>query len=314
MAKMAGNLYSKPILFTIVTAVAILVGSIVTVFYPMMTSQMHPKLEGLKPFTAFQLAGRDIYQREGCVYCHTQTVRPLKAEVMRYGEYSKAGEFAYDHPFLWGSKRTGPDLARIGGKYPDEWHYRHFENPRAFFAQSDMPAYGWLKDNKLDPSTVEAHMKGLDFPYTQDEIAGLKDKTELQALVAYIQVIGTAVKGKAAAAVVTPIKKERVPNPLAGDANAIARGEELYKKNCEVCHAREGKGDIGPSLQSKTFLYVAEDVPDDDYFDVINNGTHQGGSLDGRAEKGGMPGFSGTLSKDEIWSLVSYIRSLQKKT
>lgn len=314
---MSGKIYSKPILFTILAALAVLAGSIVTTFVPMMTSQMHPKLDGLKPYTALQLAGRDIYQREGCYHCHTQTVRPLKTEVMRYGEYSKAGEFAYDHPFLWGSKRTGPDLARIGGKYPDEWHYKHFDNPRVFFALSDMPAYGWLKDNKLDPSTVEAHMKGLDFPYTPGEIAALKDKNELDALVAYIQVIGTAVtKNTAVAAASGPVKeakKEHVTNPLAGDPKATARGEELFKKNCEACHGTEGSGGIGPSLKSKVFLYVDQDVPDDDYFDIISNGTKQGGTEDGRTEKGGMPNFSGTLGKDDIWSLVSYIRSLQGK-
>lgn len=314
---MSGKIYSKPILFTILAALAVLAGSIVTTFVPMMTSQMHPKLDGLKPYTALQLAGRDIYQREGCYHCHTQTVRPLKTEVMRYGEYSKAGEFAYDHPFLWGSKRTGPDLARIGGKYPDEWHYKHFDNPRVFFALSDMPAYGWLKDNRLDPATVEAHMKGLDFPYTPDEIAALKDKNELDALVAYIQVIGTAVtKNTAVAAASGPMKeakKEHVTNPLAGDPKATARGEELFRKNCEACHGTEGSGGIGPSLKSKVFLYVDQDVPDDDYFDIISNGTKQGGVEDGRTEKGGMPNFSGTLGKDEIWSLVSYIRSLQGK-
>ena len=179
---MSGNIYNKPVLFTIVATLAVLVGSVVMTFIPMLTTGMHPKLEGLKPYTALQLAGRDIYQREGCFNCHTQTVRPLKTEVMRYGEYSKAGEFAFDHPFLWGSKRTGPDLARIGGKYPDEWHYRHFENPRVFFAESNMPAYGWLKDNKLDPATVEAHMKGLDFPYSSSELAALQDKSELTPL------------------------------------------------------------------------------------------------------------------------------------
>jgi cytochrome c oxidase cbb3-type subunit 2 len=112
---------------------------------------------------------------------------------MRYGEYSKAGEFAYDRPFLWGSKRTGPDLARIGGKYPDQWHEIHFDNPQAMYAESNMPAYGWLKNNQLDPASIESHMKANGFPYTPEEIATLKAKTELDALVAYIQVIGTAV-------------------------------------------------------------------------------------------------------------------------
>jgi cytochrome c oxidase cbb3-type subunit 2 len=196
---MAGDLYKKPILFAIVAAVVILIGTAVTMFIPMLTEEMHPKLANLKPYTALQLAGKDIYQREGCNNCHTQTVRPLKTEVMRYGEYSKAGEFAYDRPFLWGSKRTGPDLARIGGKYPDAWHEYHFENPQAIFAESNMPAYGWLNKNKLDPREIEAHMRANDFPYTAGEIAQLKDKNELEALIAYMQVIGTAVTSQAAA-------------------------------------------------------------------------------------------------------------------
>jgi cytochrome c oxidase cbb3-type subunit 2 len=155
---MAGDIYRKPIMFAIISAVVILIGTAVTMFIPMMTSHMHPKLEALKPFTPLQLAGRDIYQREGCNNCHTQTVRPLRTEVMRYGEYSKAGEFAYDYPFLWGSKRTGPDLARIGKKYPDAWHVRHFEDPRAFFARSNMPARTikharlWLAQRPRSPS------------------------------------------------------------------------------------------------------------------------------------------------------------------
>jgi cytochrome c oxidase cbb3-type subunit 2 len=193
---MAGDLYKNPILFAVVAAVVILIGTAVTMFIPMLTPDMHPKLANLKPYTALQLAGKDIYQREGCNNCHTQTVRPLKTEVMRYGEYSKAGEFAYDRPFLWGSKRTGPDLARVGGKYPDQWHEIHFDNPQAMYAESNMPAYGWLKNNQLDPASIENHMKANDFPYTSEEIASLKGKTELDALIAYLQVIGTAVTGQ----------------------------------------------------------------------------------------------------------------------
>lgn len=184
----------NPVVLAVLATLAVLAGTIFTMLYPMFRPEMHPKLEGLKPYTALQLAGRDIYQREGCFYCHTQTVRPLKTEVLRYGEYSKAGEFAYDRPFLWGSKRTGPDLARIGGKYPDEWHYKHFENPQAFFPQSNMPKYAFLKERKLNPQQIEAHMKALGFPYTKEEIEALKDKTEMDALVAYMQVLGTAVK------------------------------------------------------------------------------------------------------------------------
>jgi len=194
---MLGDIYKKPILFAIMAVLVILVGTIATMVIPMMRPEMHPKLANLKPYSALQLAGKDIYQREGCVGCHTQTVRPLKTEVMRYGEYSKAGEFAYDRPFLWGAKRTGPDLARIGGKYADEWHEIHFESPQSMYAESNMPAYGWMKKNLLDPESIESHMKANDFPYTKEELVALKTKTELDALIAYMQVIGTAVTGQA---------------------------------------------------------------------------------------------------------------------
>jgi cytochrome c oxidase cbb3-type subunit 2 len=312
---MAGEIYRKPIIFAVMAAIVILVGTVVTMFYPMLTPGMHPKLENLKPYTPLQLAGKDIYQREGCNNCHTQTVRPLKTEVMRYGEYSKAGEFAYDHPFLWGSKRTGPDLARIGGKYPDAWHYKHFEDPTFAFPQSNMPVYGWMKDDKLDVATVEAHMKALGFPYTAGDISALDGKTELDALVAYMQVIGTAVTRKpmvASAAQAAPVKEEHVKNPLAGDPKAIEEGKKLYVTFCAACHGEKGEGGIGPSLVDKTFLYVEGDVPDDDYLEVINNGTQPGMVEDGRTAKGGMPPFASTMDKNKIWSLVSYIRSIQK--
>jgi cytochrome c oxidase cbb3-type subunit 2 len=310
---MAGDLYNKPILFVIVAAVVILIGTAVTMFIPMLTAEMHPKLANLKPYTALQLAGKDIYQREGCNNCHTQTVRPLKTEVMRYGEYSKAGEFTYDRPFLWGSKRTGPDLARIGGKYPDQWHEIHFDNPQAMYAESNMPAYGWIRKNKLDPQDIEAHMKANDFPYTREEIAALKDRTELDALIAYVQVIGTSVKKAPVADAKPAIKETHIPNPLAGDKAAVGTGAVLYAQHCAVCHGAKGEGGIGPRLADTTFLYVSGDVPDDDYFEVINNGTQPGMIEDGRTAKGGMPSYSGALDKNKIWALVSYIRSLQGK-
>ncbi|MHB8882558.1 MAG: cbb3-type cytochrome c oxidase subunit II [Thermodesulfovibrionales bacterium] len=312
---MAGGIYNKPIVFALTATVVILIGTAVTMFYPMLTPEMHPKLENLKPFTALQLAGRDIYQREGCLNCHTQTVRPLKSEVMRYGEYSKAGEFAYDRPFLWGSKRTGPDLARIGGKYPDAWHYKHFDKPQAMFAESNMPAYTFLKDEKLDPAAIEAHMKGLGMPYTAEELSGLSGKTGMDALVAYMQVIGTAVKKAAApaAAVASTVKEKHVENPLAGNPQAIAKGKDLYAKNCATCHGPNAKGDIGPSLVDDEFFYEKGDLPDDDYFEVTNNGTSEGYTEDGRVGKGGMPGFRDSLSKDDIWSIVAYLRSIKGK-
>jgi cytochrome c oxidase cbb3-type subunit 2 len=314
MAGIQDKLHRSPIIFAVLAAVTILVGTAVTMFVPMLTDQMHPKLENLKPYTPLQLAGRDIYQREGCVNCHTQTVRPLKTEVLRYGEYSKAGEFTFDRPFLWGSKRTGPDLARIGGKYPDMWHYRHFEDPRSFFAQSNMPSYGWLKDNGLDPAGVETHMKALGFPYTDTRISELNGKNELDALVAYMQVIGTSVTKKVIEPVPAAVtEREHLVNPLAGDPKAIAEGKQLFAANCAVCHGENAKGDIGPDLTDNVFLYVEGDLPDDDYFEVINNGTSPGMVEEGRTAKGGMIPFKDTLSKEGIWSVIAYIRSLQGK-
>lgn len=157
-------------------------------------------VEGLKPYTALQLEGRDIYIREACNACHSQMVRPFRAETERYGHYSVAGEFVYDHPFLWGSKRTGPDLARVGGRYGDDWHYAHLMNPRDVVPESNMPGYPWLAKNLLDGEDTPAKMKALrklGVPYTDEDIAGAQDavqgKKEIEALIAYLQHLGTAV-------------------------------------------------------------------------------------------------------------------------
>jgi cytochrome c oxidase cbb3-type subunit II len=155
---------------------------------------------GLKPYTALQLEGRDIYIRESCNACHSQNVRPFRAETERYGHYSVAGEFVYDHPFLWGSKRTGPDLQRVGGRYSDDWHVAHLINPRDVVPESNMPAFPWLAENKLTGELTATKMKTLKLvgvPYTDADMAGaadaVKGKTEMQALVAYLQHLGTAV-------------------------------------------------------------------------------------------------------------------------
>src|SRR5512135_302461 len=168
---MSGQIYRKPILFSVVALLVILAGTVATMFYPMVRQDMHPKLDALRAFTPLELAGRDIYQREGCMGCHTQTVRPLASEVARYGDYSKVGEFAYDRPHLWGSKRTGPDLAREGGLRPNDWHQRHFENPRALVPKSNMPSYAFLKRAKLEPATVKAHYRALASVYRPGEFA-----------------------------------------------------------------------------------------------------------------------------------------------
>jgi cytochrome c oxidase cbb3-type subunit 2 len=157
----------------------------------------------MKPRTALELEGRDIYIREGCVQCHSQMIRPFRAETERYGHYSVAGESVWDHPFLWGSKRTGPDLARVGGRYSDDWHRAHLYNPRNVVPESKMPAYPWLVASPVDSSHTETKlrtMRTLGVPYTDADISGavesIKGKTEMDALVAYLQVLGTAIKNK----------------------------------------------------------------------------------------------------------------------
>jgi cytochrome c oxidase cbb3-type subunit 2 len=168
---------------------------IVPLFFQKSTTEPVP---GLKPYTALQVAGRDIYVREGCYNCHSQMIRPFRAETMRYGPYSVAGEFVYDHPFQWGSKRTGPDLARVGGKYSDDWHRIHLINPRDVVPESNMPAYPWLEKTPANAASIQAHMNGLrtlGAPYSDEEIAKapeeVKGKTELDAVIAYLQVLGT---------------------------------------------------------------------------------------------------------------------------
>ncbi len=156
---------------------------------------------GLKPYSALRLVGRDVYIREGCYNCHSQMIRPFRAEVERYGHYSVAGEFVYDHPFQWGSKRTGPDLARVGGRYSDEWHRLHLRNPRDLVPESNMPGYPWLAKTVLSGDDVSGRMKalrGAGVPYADADIAGAKQavagKTEEDALVAYLQELGTVIK------------------------------------------------------------------------------------------------------------------------
>jgi cytochrome c oxidase cbb3-type subunit 2 len=158
-------------------------------------------VEGLKPYTALQLEGRDIYIREGCNTCHSQMVRPFRAETERYGHYSVVGEFVYDHPFLWGSKRTGPDLHRVGGRYSDDWHVVHLINPRDVVPESNMPAYPWLAEREINADKTPKKMKSLQalgVPYTDEDIAAAADavrgKTEMDAIVAYLQGLGTAVQ------------------------------------------------------------------------------------------------------------------------
>lgn len=185
------------VLILVVIAVGGLV-EIVPLYFQRSTTQ---PVAGLKPYEPLQLVGRDVYVREGCYNCHSQMIRPLHAETLRYGHYSLAGEFVYDRPFQWGSKRTGPDLHRVGGKYSDEWQRLHLSGPRDLVPESNMPAYPWLERNAIDPASVPSRLRAmqrLGVPYTDDEIAksadAVKGKTEMDAIVAYLQSLGTHVK------------------------------------------------------------------------------------------------------------------------
>ena len=190
-------------LMTILAVVAISFGALVEIVPQFFLKETTTPIEGLKPLPAVVLEGRDIYIREGCHVCHTQMVRPLRAEIERYGHYSVAGESVYEHPFLWGSKRTGPDLARVGKRYSDDWHKAHLYNPRSVVPESIMPAYPWLYDNTLDGKDTAAKMQALrsvGVPYTDDDIAGaqqaVKGVTEMDAVVAYLQQLGILLKEK----------------------------------------------------------------------------------------------------------------------
>jgi cytochrome c oxidase cbb3-type subunit II len=195
--KVETNNFLMIVLILLVIAVGGAV-EIVPLFFQKSTTE---PVTGVKPYTALQLAGRDIYVREGCYNCHSQMIRPFRAETLRYGHYSVAGEFVYDHPFQWGSKRTGPDLHRVGGKYSDEWHRIHLNNPRDLVPESNMPAYTWLEKNTVDGAGMAPRMKALrtvGVPYTDEEIAraasDVKGKTEMEAMVAYLQGLGLALK------------------------------------------------------------------------------------------------------------------------
>ncbi|GAC25776.1 MAG: cytochrome-c oxidase, cbb3-type subunit II [Alteromonadaceae bacterium] len=188
-------------LLTILILVAISFGAMVEITPLMFQQQTMKPVDGLEPYTALEMEGRDIYIREGCVGCHSQMIRPFRAETERYGHYSVAGESVWEHPFLWGSKRTGPDLARVGGRYSDEWHRVHLRNPRDVVPESNMPGFPWLFENQLTGDLTAkklAVFRDFGVPYTDEDIAGAKaaveGKYEIDALVAYLQSLGTALK------------------------------------------------------------------------------------------------------------------------
>ncbi len=304
MSENDNSIYSKGLIFTIVALVVILAGTIATVFVPMMTDAMHPKLDTVQenPYTPLQLAGRVIYQKEGCINCHSQTVRPLKADVVRYGEISQPGESAFEQPFLWGSKRTGPDLARVGGVYSDEWQKAHMLNPQHFFPKSNMPKYPWLAEKTLNPEVIEKHAKALGLKYTQDDIDALKDMTELDALVAYLQQLGTYVENTHAILADEEAFADAT-NPFIDNQEKIARGEEIYNLLCIGCHAENGKGSAeGYDLTSQTFAEALPDYTDGMIFTTIANGI-----------PGVMPNHIKIMTKDDIWSLSAYVKSLANK-
>jgi mono/diheme cytochrome c family protein len=255
-------------------------------------------------------------------------VRPLRTEVARYGDYSKPEEFAYDRPFLWGSRRTGPDLARLGGKYPDAWHYRHMTNPQGMFAQSNMPPYPWLAKARLDTSLTSRKVKVLGYGYGEAEVsrqfASLRqavtspeypsaqvrsqvtpeplraDLTELDALVAYMQRLGRDLKmaqrGAGGPAIAEAAEGK---NPFSGNKAAEEEGEKIFAENCRSCHGEHGIGGFGPKLATTQHKFGGTDA---DLFASVSGG-----------RPGGMPAFLSQLGKDRIWKAVTYIRHLERE-
>ncbi|HSM92002.1 MAG TPA: cbb3-type cytochrome c oxidase subunit II [Anaeromyxobacteraceae bacterium] len=322
---MAGAIYRKPIAFALMATATVLVGTLATMALPMLRAELHVKASpDMRPLGALELAGRDVYQREGCVNCHTQTVRPLPSEVARYykgdpakpvsAKYSLAGEFAYDHPFLWGSKRTGPDLAFEGWIKPSAtWQRAHLRDPQSKVPKSNMPAYAFIEKAALDPASVAAHMRALakvGVPYTEaaiaEQTAALAGKTEMDALVAYTLSLGRYVDRATGGVRYDPAEE----NPVANDVAATQRGRGLFLANCAACHADEGEGieGVAPSLIDGRFLEQDGDLPDAAYRAMIQGGSDVKPLL-GRPgfKDGGMPAF-GDLADDDAWSIVAWVR------
>jgi len=185
-------------LMMVLIVLAISVGGLVEIVPLMFSADANEPAEGIEPYSPLRLAGRDIYVREGCYNCHSQMIRPFRSETERYGPFTTAGETVYDRPFQFGSKRTGPDLARVGGRYSDDWHRLHLVDPRALVPESNMPGYPWLLENTVDPELITSKLKALKFlgdPYTDEQVAGaaaaVQDRSEMEALIAYLQGLGT---------------------------------------------------------------------------------------------------------------------------
>ena len=289
-------LEKNPVIFIILAFVVIMVGTTVTMIAPFKwINGPEDLIAEVKPYTPLQQEGRDIYMREGCNNCHSQTVRTLAADVERYGyggTYSKSGEFVYDRPQLWGSRRTGPDLARIGLKYPDAkgaWHRKHMENPQSVVPASNMPAYAFL-NVPLDTTYSERKMKLLAFPYNQADLDELKGKTEMDAIVAYMRKLGTDIPvKKAAAATQAPAATS---NPFNDLKTIKEEAESLYKQHCASCHGDKREGTLGPDLRGSA-------KSDTELFKDISQGI----------EDNGMPSFSDSLDEQKIWKLVTLIKT-----
>jgi len=283
----------KPVLLLVLATLAILVGTIITMAMPFAwVNTEADRIDSVKPYSPLQLAGRDVYIREGCNNCHSQTVRPLVAEVLRYGDYSKSGEFVYDRPHLWGSRRTGPDLARIGGKYPDEWHYQHMRQPVVMVPQSNMPNYAFLDNKLVDPDYTRKKMDVLGFPYDNMQIEELNGKTEMDAMVAYLQKLGNDIPWRQA--IQTEIVGD-LNNPFPAAKEAVSAGRDLYMLHCALCHGREYTGDIGPALEEV-------EIEEQELFEIIHNGVTDLG----------MPSFS-NLGPKRVWQLVNFLLHKDKQ-
>lgn len=288
-------LEKNPVIFIILAFVVIMVGTTVTMIAPFKwINGPGDRIAEVKPYTPLQQEGRDIYMREGCNNCHSQTVRTLASDVERYGyggTYSKSGEFVYDRPHLWGSRRTGPDLAHIGLKYPDPkgaWHKKHMEKPQSVVPASNMPSYAFL-NKPLDTTYSERKMKLLSFPYNQADLDELKGKTEMDAIIAYMRKLGTDIPvKKAEAAMLAPAVTS---NPFT-DVKAVEKeAKSLYKQHCASCHGEKREGTLGPALKGSARSEA-------ELFKIISQGV----------TANGMPAFSSSLDDQKIWQLVTWIK------
>ena len=288
-------LEKNPVIFVILAFVVIMIGTAVTMVAPFKwINGAGDRIAEVKPYTPLQQEGRDIYMREGCNNCHSQTVRTLAADVERYGNggsYSKSGEFVYDRPHLWGSRRTGPDLARIGLKYPDPkgvWHKKHMENPQSVVPASNMPSYAFL-NTPLSTTYSERKMKLLNFPYTQADLEDLKGKTEMDAIIAYMRKLGTDIPVKKADASLLPTPAKT--NPFTDVKVVEGEAKAIYKQQCASCHGDKREGTSAPALKGSA-------KTDSDLFKIIFQGV----------EANGMPSFSSSLDEQKIWKLVTWIK------